>query len=159
MKKIDKENKHSLMPTKIGNYIIFLIVLGGVFSLISIKGDYILAPPYAVSAYLIVFEHGTKYASRKSLAVTYLLVILLTDLVHVLNGTHLIGMLLSVIGISAFITFTDFSHPPAIALVIFSFLSSSILDFTISSLLSLVVLIVTSYLTGKYELMRRSRLS
>ncbi len=132
-------------------YLEYLAILGVIFSLITIRGNYILAPPYAVSAYLIVFQKGTKYASRTSLLATYSLVIASSDLLHFMLGASLSGIIVNVIIVSAFITFTDLSHPPAIALTIFSYIAGDPLDFTISSVLSLSALLVASILLQKYD--------
>ncbi len=138
--------------SKIRDYIVFLALLGAIFSLITIRGNYILAPPYAVSAYLVVFQRNTKYSSRQSLAATYTLVILSSDTLHFILGESIIGMVLNVVIVSAFVTFTNFTHPPAIALTIFSFIAGNPLDFTISSVLSLVALLTVSLLIEKYRL-------
>ena len=135
---------------KLKDYIIFLTILTVILSLIAIRGDYILAPPYAVSAYLVVFQRNTKYASRKSLLATYLLVIITSDIIHIVLGTGLDGLILNVIIISAFITFTEFSHPPAIALAIFSYIVADPLDFTMSSILALAALLTGSLIIEKF---------
>ncbi len=144
--------KNSSLQMKIRDYFLFLAILGVIFSLVELRGDYILAPPYAVSAYIIVFQRNTKYSSRSALAVTYFLVIVSSDFLHVILGNNLLGMILDVLVVSGFITFTNYSHPPAIALTIFSYLIASPLDFTISSVLSLIALISSSILLEKYIL-------
>ena len=135
---------------KIKDYVIYLIILAVIISLITIRGNYILAPPYAVSAYILVFQRNTKYASRKSLVATYLLVITTSDIIHLVLGTGLDGLVLNVIVISAFITFSEFSHPPAIALAIFSYIAADPLDFSISSLLALAALLASSFILDRY---------
>jgi len=136
----------SSLRRKIRDYFMFLSILAAIFSLVELRGDYILAPPYAVSAYIIVFQRNTKYSSRKSLAITYILVIISSDVLHVIFSDSLPGMILDVLVVSGFITFTNYSHPPAIALTIFSYLVASPLDFTFSSVLSLLSLLISSIL-------------
>lgn len=148
------DHPSSQLARRIRGYVIYLIILGAIFSLITLRGDYILAPPYAVSAYIVVFQRNTKYASRKSLISAYLLVILTSDVIQLVLGFGLAGMLLNVIVVSAFITFTDLSHPPAIALAIFSYIVSDPIDFTISSLLALAAIVVGSYIIDKYSLLK-----
>ena len=143
-------HENSSLRTKIRDYFLFLSILGAIFSLVELRGDYILAPPYAVSAYIIVFQRNTKYSSRKSLAVTYVLVIVSSDVLHVIFSGTLPGMILDVLVVSGFITFTNYSHPPAIALTIFSYLVASPLDFTVSSVLSLMALFTSSIVLEKY---------
>jgi hypothetical protein len=138
------------LSDKIKDYVIYLIIFAVIVSLITIRGNYILAPPYAVSAYLVVFQRNTKYSSRKSLMSTYLLVIITSDIIHLALGAAFDGLILNVIIISAFITFTDLSHPPAIALAIFSYISGDPLDFTISSLLALAALLASSFILDRY---------
>ncbi len=145
---------NKITPKRMEEYLVYLAILAAIFSLITIRGNYILAPPYAVSAYLIVFQKGTKYASRASLLATYSLVIVSSDLLHMVFGASLNGIIVNVIIVSAFITFTDLSHPPAIALAIFSYIAGDPLDFTISSVLSLLALLVSSFLLDKYNSMK-----
>ena len=142
--------RDNLRPEEVKNYIFFLLILAVIFSLISIRGDYILAPPYAVSAYIVVFQRNTKYSNRKSLIATYAIVILSSDAFHFLLGESLVGMILNVLIVSAFVTFTNLTHPPAIALTIFSYLAGDPLDFTISSGLSLLALLAASLIIEKY---------
>ena len=134
----------------IRDYLIFLSILSVIFSLIAIRGDFILAPPYAVSAYLLVFQKDSGYSKRKCLIATYLVVIASSDLLHLLLLGGLAGIIIDVIVVSAFTTFTDLTHPPAIALAIFSYIIGSPLDFTISSLLSLGALLAGSILIERY---------
>ena len=142
--------RDNLRPEEVKNYIIFLLILAVIFSLTSIRGDYILAPPYDVSAYIVVFQRNTKYSNRKSLIATYTIVILSSDALHFLLGESLVGMILNVLIVSAFVTFTNLTHPPAIALTIFSYLAGVPLDFTISSGLSLLALLSASVIIEKY---------
>ena len=136
---------------KVKNYIVFLSILAVIISLVAIRGGYILAPPYAVSAYLVVFQRNTKYSSRQCLIATYTFVILSSDIFHFLLGESLFGMILNVLIVSAFVTFTDLTHPPAIALTIFSYIAGDPLDFTISSGLSLLALFAASLIIEKYD--------
>ena len=151
----DKENDQDSIENtnrrKILNYMVFLVIIGVIFAFTFFRGEYILAPPYAVSAYLIVFERKTVYSKKKSIIATYLLVILLSDLSQIIIGTGIAEMILNVVIISAFITFTKMSHPPAIALAIFSFIVSDPVEFTISSLFSLAVLLASSYIIEKLD--------
>lgn len=140
-----------ILSDRVRDYFGFLIILAVILSLISLRGNFLLAPPYAVSAYLIVFEHGTKYSDWKSLTATYLLVIAGSDIMHVLFRSNLYGMVFNLILVSAFITFTGFSHPPAIALSIFSYIANNPVDFTVSSLLALAALLVSSYIIERYH--------
>ena len=140
----------NLKLEKVKDYLVFLMILAAIFSLTAIRGDYILAPPYAVSAYLVVFQKKTKYSSRESLFATYGVVILSSDAFHFLLGQSLFGMILNVLIVSAFVTFTNLTHPPAIALTIFSYLAGDPLDFTISSGLSLLALLAASLIIEKY---------
>lgn len=141
---------NNITPDKIKDYLIFLIILSSIFSLMAIRGEYILAPPYAVSAYLVVFQRNTKYSSRESLIASYGVVITSSDIFHFLLGLSLVGMILNVLIVSAFVTFTNLTHPPAIALTIFSYLAGDPMDFTISTVLSLIALILSSLIIAKY---------
>lgn len=147
---VEQMVRDNLTPEKVKNYLIFLRILGIMFSLIAIRGDYILAPPYAVSSYLVVFQRNTKYSSRESLTATYALVIISSDALHFLFGGSLVGMIFNVLIVSAFVTFTNLTHPPAIALTIFSYMAGDPLDFTISSGHSLLALLAASLIIEKY---------
>jgi hypothetical protein len=137
--------------SKVVKYFIFLAITSIVLILISFRSDFLLAPPYAVSAYLIVFSQKSHRYNGKSVVAAYLLVIAGSDLAHIIAGANVAGMLLNVIIVSAFITFTNLSHPPAIALSIFSYITNSPLDFTISSLLALMALVISTILLGRYS--------
>lgn len=135
---------------KVRNYSFFLIMMGAILSLTTIKGTYLLAPPFAVSAYLIVFQNGGRYAKKGSIAATYMLVVSLSGILQLLFGDVLIGMIAEMILITAFITFTNFSHPPAIALTIFSYISANLVDFAFSSFLVLAILLLGAHLIERY---------
>ncbi len=142
--------RNTLRSEKVKNYVVFLLIFAVIFLLVAIKGNYILAPPYAVSAYLVVFQRNTKYSSRESLIATYALVILSSDAFHFLLGESIFGMIINVLIVSAFVTFTDLTHPPAIALTIFSYIAADPLGFTISTVLSLLALLAASFILEKY---------
>ncbi len=135
---------------KVMDYGVFLAIVAVIFSLLAFRGNYILAPPYAVSAYIMVFQRKAKNASRINIFITYAVVILSSDLLHLLVGSNLGSMLANVVIVSAFITFTKFTHPPAIALTIFSYIAGDPLDFTISSVLALIALMSASFIMEKY---------
>ncbi len=132
------------------NYLLFLVILSFIIALIYMQKNFLLAPPYAVTAYLIVFGRGTKYADIKSVAMSYLVVVASSELIHLLVGTSLIALVANILIVSAFITFTDFSHPPAIALTIFSYIVHDTLSFSISSLLALCIVLVFDVLIKRY---------
>ena len=50
---------------------------------------------------------------------------------------------------------SEFSHPPAIALAIFSYIAADPLDFTISSLLALAALLASSLILDRYAVPKR----
>ena len=130
-------------------WIKYMLFLGIFFSIIIITaepGVFLLAPPYAVSAYLVIFERNTKYARPQCIASSYLLVIGSSELIHVVIGISLSALLLNVVVVSAFITFTKYSHPPALALTIFSYIVHSPISFAITSLIVLLVIIGEYYL-------------
>jgi CBS-domain-containing membrane protein len=130
-------------------WIKYTLFLGLFFIIIIVTaepGVFLLAPPYAVSAYLVIFERNTRYARPQSIASSYLLVIGSSELFHLTIGISLAALLLNVVVVSAFITFTKYSHPPAIALTIFSYIVHSPISFATTSLLVLLVIIGAYYL-------------
>lgn len=111
----------------------------------SYKSFFLLAPPYAVTAYLIIFEHGGKFSKKKSVVLSYLFAIFSSELIHVTLGISPVFMALNVIAVSGFIAFTGNNHPPAIALTIFSYIVHNTIFFAITSILVLLVIIILAY--------------
>ncbi|MEM0135117.1 MAG: HPP family protein [Thermoplasmatales archaeon] len=146
MKEIELSSRTDESVSRLRDYFFYLVIFMAIISIISVRRSYVLAPPYAVSAYLIVFQRKTRYSKRWSIAFSYLFVILSSYAIHILLAQSLAGMLVNVVLISAFITFSGFAHPPAIALTIFSYIEGSITDFAISTLLALAILISSSLL-------------
>lgn len=135
---------NSSPTSRLKNYLIFLLVLSIIFACIAINRSFLIAPPYAVTAYLVIFQRETPNARIKNILSTYLLVIVSSYLIHVLLGDTVPAMAFNLVLISAFITFTDFTHPPAIALTVFSYLTHDQLAFTEASLLALAVIVASS---------------
>ena len=139
-------------PTsRLKNYLIFLLVLSIIFACISINKSFLIAPPYAVTAYLVIFQGDTPNARIKNILSTYLLVIASSYLIHVLLGDTVPAMVFNLVLISAFITFTDFTHPPAIALTVFSYLTHDQLAFMEASLLALTVIVTSSLIINRIQ--------
>ncbi|WP_188595787.1 HPP family protein [Thermocladium modestius] len=103
---------------------------------------FLLAPPYAVSAYLVLFERNTKFSKPSGLAVSYGFAIASSEALHALLGPSIASMTINVFAVSAFIMLTEYSHPPAIALTIFSYLRFSDVLFVTSSLAALGIIIL-----------------
>ena len=60
---------------------ISIIVIGS-----SYDDLFLVAPPYAVSLYLITFESKSKFSRKKNIILSYSFVILTTELIHVIMG-------------------------------------------------------------------------
>ena len=58
--KLKENDDNPPISRKIKDYVIYLIIFAVIVSLITIRGNYILAPPYAVSAYLVVISRNVK---------------------------------------------------------------------------------------------------
>ncbi|PSN93183.1 hypothetical protein B9Q06_12610 [Candidatus Marsarchaeota G2 archaeon ECH_B_2] len=125
---------------RVGDFIVFvccaLIILFVTFH----RGVFLLAPPYDVTAYLVVFERQSKFSKPTSAVFSYIIVIVTSVTLHLLLGDGIISLTLNVLMVAAFISFTRFSHPPALALTIFSYLTNDTLGFSLTSLLVLAII-------------------
>lgn len=104
------------------------------------RGVFLLAPPYDVTAYLVVFEKESKFSKPTSVVFSYVMVIVTSTILHFLLGVGIISLTLNVLIVAAFIAFTRFTHPPALALTIFSYLTNDTLGFSLTSLLVLAII-------------------
>jgi hypothetical protein len=123
-------------------YVITVIII---ILISSFNALFLLAPPYAVTAYLIIFEHGGKFSKKKSVLFSYLFVIFSSEFIHLALGISPLYMTANVIIVSAFISFTGNNHPPAIALTIFSYIVHSTVYFALTSILVLLVIMILAY--------------
>ncbi|MGP6293554.1 HPP family protein [Caldiplasma sukawensis] len=106
----------------------------------------LLSPPFAVTAYLSIFKNKESYSKASSIIISYVIVVLSTELFHITLGLGYLSLTFNVLLISFFITFTEFNHPPAIALTIFSYISHSPEKFVISSISIALLIIVWKYI-------------
>ncbi|PYB67781.1 hypothetical protein DMB44_07835 [Thermoplasma sp. Kam2015] len=121
--------------------IIYFLILFAIISAISYVFKIILlAPPFAVSAYLITVESRGRFSDPNSIIVSYLLVIALTTIFHIFLGVQFLSIYLNVSLIAIFITLSRFRHPPAIALAIFSYIAHNDILFVESSLVIAAIL-------------------
>ncbi|WP_075057003.1 hypothetical protein [Thermogymnomonas acidicola] len=94
-------------------YIAFIVIFATILLVTSYHSLFLLAPPpFAVSTYLLTFDHGGRFSTYSSISASYLFVILTTEAIHVLLGTGTLQMLLNVVLVSLFITFLPYRHPP-----------------------------------------------
>ncbi|CAC12464.1 hypothetical membrane protein [Thermoplasma acidophilum] len=124
----------------------FLIIFAVIVAISLVFRVALLAPPFAVSAYLITVAHRGKYSMPESVLISYIAVILITTAFHLSIGVGPISLYLTTLAVAAIITFTKYSHPPAIALAIFSFIVHSDVIFAESSLIIVAVLVVSDIL-------------
>lgn len=88
----------------------------------------------------MIFERGVKFSRPSSALVSYIAVMAVTTILHLAFGQSELSLAASVILVSAFISFTKFSHPPAIALAIFSYLAGDIIGFIVTTLVVLAII-------------------
>lgn len=119
-------------------FALFLVIV----AIITVSGTLLIAPPYAVTAYLVVFNRGSRYAKPASIAASYLVVILTSEVFEFAFGVTVVALVVNVTVVSLFIAFTRYSHPPALALTIFSYIVHDSLDFVLTSLVVLVIVTV-----------------
>lgn len=132
------------IPKAIG-FLFYTATLLIIIAISSYGSLFLLAPPYAVSAYLMIFESKSKFSRKSFVAVSYIFVILSSEIIHISLGISLYSMALNVIIVSLFVSYSRYSHPPAIALAIFSYIVHNALSFAITSLIVLSVILVITY--------------
>lgn len=126
----------------LARFLAFLAIFLSIVALRLGSQTLLIAPPFAVTGYLVVFHPGTRYARPTGIVASYLVVIASSEMFEFLFGVTTLSLVLNVILVSVFITFTPWSHPPALALTIFSYLVHDSLSFVLASLA--VLLIVTA---------------
>jgi hypothetical protein len=119
-------------------FAIFLAIVG----VIVLSKTLLIAPPYAVTAYLVVFNRGTKYAEPSSILASYLVVIGTTEIFQYAFGVTVPALVANVTVVALFIAFTKYSHPPALALTIFSYIVHESFSFVLTSLIVLLIVLV-----------------
>lgn len=139
-----------LMHVRLKKFFLFLVVFSIMMMVISVQKSFLLAPPYAVSAYLLIFERESKFSRPENIAVSYVFVIISSEVFHLTLGTDLTALMLNMLIVSAFISFTKYSHPPALALTIFSYIVHNTPDFVYTSLIVLAIIVVSDLLIKKY---------
>ncbi len=120
-------------------YLVFFAIFLAIVGIILGSRSLLIAPPYAVTAYLVVFNRGSKYAQLRSVVGSYLAVIALSGVFELVLGVTVLALVLNVAAVSLFITFTPYSHPPALALTIFSYIAHDSVAFSLTSLVVLVI--------------------
>lgn len=139
-----------IMHVRLKKFSLFLVVFSIMMMVISVQKSFLLAPPYAVSAYLLIFERESKFSRPENIAVSYVFVIISSEVFHLTLGTDLTALMLNMLIVSAFISFTKYSHPPALALTIFSYIVHNTPDFVYTSLIVLAIIVVSDLLIKKY---------
>ncbi|PSN83047.1 hypothetical protein B9Q13_00935 [Candidatus Marsarchaeota G2 archaeon ECH_B_SAG-G16] len=128
-------------------FLLFVFCTATIFFVTFHRGVLLTAPPYDVTAYLVILESDLKFSKPECVVASYLVVIVTTLFFHALLGTNLLSITLNTITVATFISFTRFSHPPALALTIFSYLTSDLLGFAITSIIVLAIIFGFSYAT------------
>lgn len=132
-------------------FAIFLLIIG----VIVVFKNLLIAPPYAVTAYLMVYNRGSRYAQPRSIVAAYLVVIASSAALEFVLGVTVLSLTLNVALVSLFISFTPFTHPPALALTIFSYLVRDSPSFVLTSLVVLLIVVVVDVVFGQVGPVRR----
>jgi hypothetical protein len=111
-----------------------------------------MAPPYGVTAYLATFARKNEFSKPVNFVMSYIFVIATTEILHSVLGFSIIVVLTNVIMVSAFISFTRFKHPPAIALTIFSYIIHETDYFIFASLAVLPILVTIHVLVNRLNM-------
>ncbi len=136
-------------------YAVFLAVLLLLLGITSALRGLLLAPAFAATAYLAVFTPETKYNRPLGIVLSYLVVVASTEVFELVLGVTLLALVLNVILVSLFITVSPFSHVPAIALTIFSYLVHDPVAFAVTSLLMTGVVGVEAFTIEHVPSVRR----
>jgi len=123
-------------------FLLFFAIFLAIVEVIVVSKTLLIAPPYAVTAYLMVFNRGTKYAQPRSIVASYLVVIASSVAIEYAFGVTVLALVLNVTVVALFIAFTEFSHPPALALTIFSYIVRDSPNFVLTSLVVLFIVVV-----------------
>ncbi len=130
---------------------IFLAIIGIIFA----SNDLLIAPPYAVTTYLVVFNPSSRYAQPRNIVASYLAVIASSELFEFLLGSTVLALALNVILVAGFISFTPYSHPPAVALAIFSLLIHDPPGFALTSVVVLIIVGAAAVVIPRIAPLRR----
>lgn len=133
-------------------FLAFLLILLGVTS--ALRG-LLLAPAFAATAYLAVFTPDTPYTRPLGIVLSYLVVVGSTEAFELVFGVTFLALVLNVVLVSLFITFSPFSHVPAIALTIFSYLVHDPYAFAVTSLVMTGVVAVEAFAIERVPAVRR----
>lgn len=133
------------------DFAIFLLTISLIVVITSSNGLLLLAPPYGVTAYLATFVRGSEFSKPENIVLSYAAVILSTEVLQSLFGSSPLAVLLNVLIVSAFISFTRFKHPPAIALTIFSYIVHTTIPFILASIVVIGIIVAIHVLVAHVE--------
>ena len=135
--------------SRVLSFLMLILVFGLILYLTNFTRGLYLAPPFAVSSYLAVYERNTKFSNSVSIISSYLFVLFVTMIVRIFISDIEIGLIVSTLLAMAFISFTRFEHPPMIALTIFSFIVPNFQAFAESTFIALALIILVRLLALK----------
>ncbi|MGC8696576.1 MAG: HPP family protein [Conexivisphaera sp.] len=130
---------------RLRHFTMYLAVLTAILWMSSISRQFVLAPPYAVSAYLLTFERDTKFSRRSGFVASYLFAVASSEALHAIVGSSELAMSANIVLVSMFVAMTRYCHPPAIALTIFSYLVYRDLPFVVTSLAVIALVLAASF--------------
>lgn len=142
--KVSGENQQPQQRTlgTVARFCLFLSLFFVIVGVILGSGSLLVAPPYAVTAYLVAFNRESRYSEPSSIFASYLVVIASSEAFEFLFGISTVALVANVTIVALFIAFTRYSHPPALALTIFSYIVHDSVSFVLSSLVVLVIVTV-----------------
>lgn len=134
--------EHDRLRVTAARFLLFLVLFLAIVGVIaSSPGVFLIAPPYAVTAYLIVFGPRERYAQPRNIVASYLVVLGSSAAFESVLGIGLVALALNVAVVALFIAFSGFAHPPALALTIFSYIVHDPVTFTLTSLIVLLIVV------------------
>jgi CBS-domain-containing membrane protein len=136
---------------RIVDFVIFLVTISLIVGITSSTGLLLLAPPYGVTAYLATFVRKSEFSKPEGIVLSYTVVILSTEVLKYFYGHSALAVLFNVFIVSAFISFTRFKHPPAIALTIFSYIIHTTISFLLASIVVLAIIVAIHILVERID--------
>lgn len=133
------------------NFMVYCLTISLIIGITYASGLLLLAPPYGVTAYLATFERRSRFSTPENIVASYAVVIVSTEVLQSLYGHSAIAILLNVLIVSVFISFTTYEHPPAIALTMFSYIVHTTAAFILASIAILIVIVAIRSASGRLE--------
>jgi hypothetical protein len=123
------------------DFIIFFITMSVVATVAVYTHLLLLAPPLGVTVYLATLARRSDASRPEVVAGSYAFVMASTLVLQTVLGFSTVTAVTNVLLVSAFIFFTRFKHPPAVALTLFSFIAHTTVTLVLTVAVFLAIVI------------------